>query len=115
MAKASAQTGVPMVASTLTQDRLEDVVPHAGETPGLFQLYTPNDKDLAASFLARAERAGYRAVVVTLDTWVTGWRPRDLNAGNFPQLRGLVHSIAAALMSSFGGLRSRLQKMSSVK
>jgi isopentenyl diphosphate isomerase/L-lactate dehydrogenase-like FMN-dependent dehydrogenase len=88
VAKASAQTGVPMVASTLTQDRLEDVVPHAGETPGLFQLYTPNDKDLAASFLARAERAGYRAVVVTLDTWVTGWRPRDLNAGNFPQLRG---------------------------
>jgi isopentenyl diphosphate isomerase/L-lactate dehydrogenase-like FMN-dependent dehydrogenase len=88
VAKASAQTGVPMVASTLTQDRLEDVVPHAGETPGLFQLYTPNDKDLAASLLARAERAGYRAVVVTLDTWVTGWRPRDLNAGNFPQLRG---------------------------
>ena len=90
VAKASAQTGVPMVASTLTQDRLEDVVPHAGETPGLFQLYTPNDKDLAASFLARAEHAGYRAVVVTLDTWTTGWRPRDLNAGNFPQLRGYV-------------------------
>jgi isopentenyl diphosphate isomerase/L-lactate dehydrogenase-like FMN-dependent dehydrogenase len=90
VAKASAQTGVPMVASTLTQDRLEDVIPHAGETPGLFQLYTPNDKDLAASFLARAERAGYRGVVVTLDTWTTGWRPRDLNAGNFPQLRGYV-------------------------
>jgi isopentenyl diphosphate isomerase/L-lactate dehydrogenase-like FMN-dependent dehydrogenase len=90
VAKASAQTGVPMVASTLTQDRLEDVIPHAGDTAGLFQLYTPNDKDLAASFLARAERAGYRAVVVTLDTWTTGWRPRDLNAGNFPQLRGYV-------------------------
>jgi isopentenyl diphosphate isomerase/L-lactate dehydrogenase-like FMN-dependent dehydrogenase len=90
VAKASAQTGVPMVASTLTQDRMEDVVPHAGHTPGLFQLYTPNDKDLTASFLARAERAGYRAVVVTLDTWTTGWRPRDLNTGNFPQLRGYV-------------------------
>ena len=90
VAKASAQTGVPMVASTLTQDRLEEVIPHAGETPGLFQLYTPNDKDLAASFLARAERAGYRAVVVTLDTWTTGWRPSDLNTGNFPQLRGYV-------------------------
>ena len=50
VAKASAQTGVPMVASTLTQDRMEDVVPHAGDTPGLFQLYTPDDKDLAASF-----------------------------------------------------------------
>src|SRR5215470_17794008 len=83
-------TGAPMVASTLTQDRMEDVMPHAGDTPGLFQLYTPDDKDLAASFLARAERAGYRAVVVTLDTWTTGWRPRDLNTGNFPQLRGYV-------------------------
>ena len=90
VAKASARTAVPMVASTLTQDRMEEVVPHAGGTPGLFQLYTPNDKDLAASFLARAERAGYRAVVVTLDTWTTGWRPRDLNTGNFPQLRGYV-------------------------
>jgi lactate 2-monooxygenase len=90
VAKASAQTGVPMVASTLTQDRMEDVVPHAGDTPGLFQLYTPTDKDLAASFLARAENAGYKAVVVTLDTWTTGWRPRDLNTGNFPQLRGYV-------------------------
>jgi lactate 2-monooxygenase len=90
VAKASALTGVPMVASTLTQDRMEEVAPHAGETPGLFQLYTPNDRDLAESFVRRAERAGYRAIVVTLDTWTTGWRPRDLNTGNFPQLRGYV-------------------------
>ena len=66
-----------MVASTLTQDRMEDVAPHAGDTPGLFQLYTPTDRDLAASFLARAENAGYQAVVVTLDTWTTGWRHRE--------------------------------------
>jgi len=87
-AQASAQTGVPMVASTLTQDRMEDVVPHAGETPNLFQLYTPTDKELAASFLHRAEQSGYKAVVITLDTWITGWRPHDLNMANFPQLRG---------------------------
>src|SRR5258705_4289322 len=90
VAKASAQTGVPMVASTLTQDRMEDVVPHAEGTPGIFQLYTPNDEDLAASFMASDEGAGYRAVVVALDTWTTGWRPRDLNTGNFHQLRGYV-------------------------
>jgi isopentenyl diphosphate isomerase/L-lactate dehydrogenase-like FMN-dependent dehydrogenase len=88
VAQAFAQTGVPMVASTLTQDRLEDVAPHAGNTPGLFQLYPPNDKDLAASFVARAEKAGYKGVVVTLDTWVLGWRPRDLNIANLPFLRG---------------------------
>ncbi|HZZ47117.1 MAG TPA: alpha-hydroxy-acid oxidizing protein [Pseudonocardia sp.] len=88
VAKASAQTGVPMVASTLTADPMEQVVPHAGDTPGLFQLYTPKDRDLAASLVQRAEKAGYRAIVITLDTWVTGWRPRDLNTANFPQLRG---------------------------
>jgi isopentenyl diphosphate isomerase/L-lactate dehydrogenase-like FMN-dependent dehydrogenase len=88
VAKASAQTGVPMMSSTLTQDRMEDVVPHAGDTPAVFQLYTPDDKDLAASFLARAEEAGYRAVAVTLDTWTIGWRPRDINAANLPFLRG---------------------------
>ena len=87
-AKASAQTGVPMMASTLTQDRIEDVVPHAGTTPNFFQLYTANDKELAASFLRRAEHSGYKAVAVTLDTWITGWRPHDLNMANFPQLRG---------------------------
>jgi lactate 2-monooxygenase len=87
-AQASARTGVPMVASTLTQDRMEDVVPHAGETPNLFQLYTSNDKELAASFVHRAERSGYKAIVITLDTWITGWRPHDLNTANFPQLRG---------------------------
>jgi isopentenyl diphosphate isomerase/L-lactate dehydrogenase-like FMN-dependent dehydrogenase len=69
---------------------MEDVIQHAGATPGLFQLYTPTDKELTASFLRRAEQAGYKAVVVTLDTWITGWRPHDLSTGNFPQLRGYV-------------------------
>jgi lactate 2-monooxygenase len=89
-AKASAITGVPMTVSTLGNDTLEDVAKHLGDTPGFFQLYTPRDRDLAESLIRRAEAAGYRALVVTLDTWVTGWRPRDLNAGNFPQLRGHV-------------------------
>jgi lactate 2-monooxygenase len=88
-ARAAARTGVPMIASTLTVDPLEQVAPHLGDTPGLFQLYTPTDKDLAASLVGRAERAGFRAIVVTLDTWITGWRPRDLSRSNFPQLRGL--------------------------
>ena len=89
-ARASAATGVPLTASTLSNDPLEDVAALLGDTPGFFQLYTPKDKDLAESLIGRAEAAGYKALVVTLDTWVTGWRPRDLNAANFPQLRGHV-------------------------
>lgn len=87
-ARAAARTGVPMVASTLSVDPLEQVVGELGDTPGFFQLYTPTDRELAASLVNRAEAAGFKGIVVTLDTWVTGWRPRDLRTGNFPQLRG---------------------------
>lgn len=87
-ARAAARTGVPMVVSTLTEDPLEDVAAEFGGTPGFFQLYTPTDRDLAASLVRRAEAAGFRGVIVTLDTWLTGWRPRDLSTSNFPQLRG---------------------------
>ncbi len=89
-ARAAARTGVPMVASTLSNDPLEAVAEALEETPGFFQLYTPKDKQLAESLVHRAEAAGYKALVVTLDTWLTGWRPRDLNTANFPQLRGHV-------------------------
>ena len=89
-ARASALTGVPFCASTLANDPLEDVKAACGDTPAWFQLYTPRNREVATSLIRRAEDAGYKALVVTLDTWVTGWRPRDLNASNFPQLRGKV-------------------------
>jgi lactate 2-monooxygenase len=89
-ARASALTGVPFCASTLANDPLEEVKTACGDTPAWFQLYTPKNRELATSLIRRAEEAGYSALVVTLDTWVTGWRPRDLNASNFPQLRGKV-------------------------
>jgi lactate 2-monooxygenase len=87
-ARAAAATGVPMIASTLSVDPLEDVAAACGDTPSFFQLYTPNDRELAESFVSRAEAAGFAGIVVTLDTWVPGWRPRDLTLGSFPQLRG---------------------------
>ncbi|MGW4772100.1 alpha-hydroxy-acid oxidizing protein [Nocardia sp. NPDC004278] len=90
VAEAAAKTGVPAFFSTLMEDPLEEVIGHAGSTPSFFQLYTPKDRDLAASLVSRAEQAGYRGITVTLDTWVPGWRPRDLSSGNFPQLRGHV-------------------------
>ncbi|MFI9781615.1 lactate 2-monooxygenase [Streptomyces sp. NPDC051956] len=87
-ARAAARMGVPMIASTLTVDPLEEVAAEFGDTPGFFQLYTPTDRELAESLIHRAEQAGFKGVVVTLDTWITGWRPRDLSTSNFPQLRG---------------------------
>ncbi|AEV76245.1 alpha-hydroxyacid dehydrogenase, FMN-dependent L-lactate dehydrogenase [Mycolicibacterium rhodesiae NBB3] len=87
-ARAAARTGVPMIASTMSADPMEDVAAELGDTPGFFQLYTPKDRDVAASFVHRAEAAGFKGIVVTLDTWIPGWRPRDLTTSNFPFLRG---------------------------
>ena len=89
-AGASAETNVPFMISTLGNDPLEVVAEQLGHVPGFFQLYTPKNEELALSFVRRAEAAGYKGIVVTLDTWLTGWRPRDLNSANFPQLRGEV-------------------------
>ncbi|MBF9071711.1 alpha-hydroxy-acid oxidizing protein [Streptacidiphilus fuscans] len=105
-ARAAARLGVPMVASTLSVDPMEEVAKEFGGTPGLFQLYTPTDRELAASLVRRAEAAGFAGIVVTLDTWVTGWRPRDLSTGNFPQLRG--HCLANYFSDPV--FRSRLEK-----
>lgn len=88
VARASARTGVPMMGSTLMNDPMEDVSAACGDTPRFFQLYTPRARDVATSLMQRAERARFSAISITLDTWVTGWRPRDLNRANFPQLRG---------------------------
>ncbi|MFE5211910.1 lactate 2-monooxygenase [Streptomyces sp. NPDC056600] len=87
-ARAAAATGVPMIASTLSQDPMEDVARELGDTPGWFQLYPPNDRELTESLVRRAEAAGYSAIVVTLDTLTLGWRPRDLSLASFPQLKG---------------------------
>jgi lactate 2-monooxygenase len=105
-ARAAGRANVPMIASTLSVDPLEEVAAELGDTPGFFQLYTPNDRDLAESFVSRAEAAGFKGIVVTLDTWIPGWRPRDLSLGNFPQLRG--HCLANYFTDPL--FRSKLEK-----
>src|ERR1700739_1175565 len=87
-AEAAATMRVPMVASTLSVDPMEEVAKRLGAAPGFFPLYPPTHRELAESLVRRAEEAGFKAIVVTLDTWITGWRPRDLATSNFPQLRG---------------------------
>jgi isopentenyl diphosphate isomerase/L-lactate dehydrogenase-like FMN-dependent dehydrogenase len=59
-----------------------------GDAPRWFQLYWVNDRDICASFVSRAEAAGYAAIVVTLDTLTLGWRPRDLANAYLPFLSG---------------------------
>jgi isopentenyl-diphosphate delta-isomerase len=61
----------------------------AGDGPPLwYQLYWPTDRDLAASFVERAEDAGYSAIVVTVDVPLLGWRERDLRNAQLPFAEG---------------------------
>jgi len=87
-ARAAAALGLPFAASTASSHTLEDVAAAVGETPHVFQLYWGRNPELTASLLARAEAAGYGAVLVTLDTGILGWREDDIQHAYLPFLRG---------------------------
>jgi lactate 2-monooxygenase len=87
-ARAAAAHGVPFILSTASSHSIEQVADAMGDASRWYQLYWPRERDLAASFVARAQRSGYEAIVLTLDTWFLGWRPRDLGHAYLPFLKG---------------------------
>jgi lactate 2-monooxygenase len=86
--RAAAAIGLPAILSTAASSSIEDVAAAMGQASRWYQLYWPKDRELAASFVARAGAAGYTAIVLTLDTWMLGWRPRDLQSAYLPFLKG---------------------------
>src|SRR5665213_507108 len=88
-ARAAATLGLPMILSTAASHTIEQVAQESGQGARWYQLYWPKDRELAASFVSRAADAGYEAIVLTLDTWMLGWRPRDLQAAYLPFLEGV--------------------------
>ena len=89
VARAAAAAGVPMILSTAATTAMEDVAAANGTGQRWYQLYWPKDRAVAASFLGRAQAAGYSVLVVTLDTRILAWRPRDLDNGYLPFLQGV--------------------------
>jgi L-lactate dehydrogenase (cytochrome) len=88
VARAAASLGVPMVFSNQASVSMEECAGAMGDSPRWFQLYWSTSDELVESLLSRAEAAGCDAVVVTLDTTMLGWRPRDLNRGHLPFAEG---------------------------
>ncbi len=87
-ARAAASLGIPFILSTASSKTLEEVAAAAGNGPRWFQLYWGRDPELTASFLQRAGKAGYTAIVVTLDTSILSWRERDIQNAYLPFLLG---------------------------
>lgn len=87
VARGAAAAGVPMMISNQAGAPMEEIAAVGG--PTWFQLYWSTSDELVDSFLRRAESVGCDAVVVTLDTTMLGWRPRDLDLGHLPFARGI--------------------------
>jgi lactate 2-monooxygenase len=88
VARAAAAESVPMIFSSQASRSLEECAAAMGDAPRWFQLYMSTSDELVRSFVARAERSGCEAIVVTLDTTMLGWRLRDLDLGFLPFLAG---------------------------
>jgi lactate 2-monooxygenase len=88
VARAARALGIPLILSTVSSTTMEDVAKEMGDVPRWFQLYWPRSDELAASFLQRAEKAGYCAIVVTLDTYLLSWRERDIQNAYLPFVHG---------------------------
>jgi (S)-mandelate dehydrogenase len=76
LAREAAAANIPFCLSTVSSVRLEDVSRDAGSSPW-FQLYVFRDRDLSRHLLERAQSAGYRALVITVDCPIGGNRERD--------------------------------------
>ena len=87
-ARAAAALRIPFTLSSAASHSIEEIAEAMGDAPRWFQLYWVNDREICASFVSRAEAAGYAAIVVTLDTLTLGWRPRDLRNAYLPFLSG---------------------------
>jgi isopentenyl diphosphate isomerase/L-lactate dehydrogenase-like FMN-dependent dehydrogenase len=85
---AARSLGVPFVSSSAASATMEKVADELGDATGWFQLYPSADPDVTASFVNRAEEAGYEAIVITLDTPTMGWRERDVQNAYLPFLDG---------------------------
>ena len=79
--RAAKQAGIPYALSTMGSTSIEDVAADGAGGMLWFQLYVWKDRRMSEQFLQRAQRAGYQAVLLTVDTAVVGRRARDLRNG----------------------------------
>ena len=88
VARAAAETQIPVIFSNQASYPIETCAQVMGDAPRWFQLYWNKSNELVKHFVARAESSGCRALVVTLDMAMLGWRTKDLDSGYLPFLHG---------------------------
>jgi lactate 2-monooxygenase len=87
VARATKALNLPMIISSQASFPMEAIARENGDGARFYQLYWGKSDALAESFVRRAEAIGCRAIFITLDTLILGWRPRDLDIGFLPFLK----------------------------
>lgn len=88
VAKGSAAANTPYIFSNQGANSMEETARAMGSTDRWLQLYWSKSDDLVLSFVKRAEQSGCKAIVLTVDTTMLGWRARDLSLSYLPFLKG---------------------------
>ena len=105
-ARAAAALGIPVIASTRSSVTPEQIAEAVGNGRRWFQLYWPADDEILRSFVRRVQRAGYTAIVVTVDCFAMGWRPLDMTlAGPLD-----VHGVGSQIFFSDPAFRANLSR-----
>lgn len=76
--RAAQHLNIPYIQSTVSTYALEEVAEAAPSATKWFQLYWSTNEEIAFSMAARAEAAGFEAIVLTVDTVMLGWREEDV-------------------------------------
>ena len=88
VARAAKALKVPQIVSTVSSKTIEEIAGVHHDHLHWFQLYWGRNNDFTRSIIGRAEKAGYSAIVVTLDTRLFAWRERDIQNAYLPFLFG---------------------------
>jgi 4-hydroxymandelate oxidase len=75
--RGAAAAGIPYTCSTPSSRTLEDVAAAAPDAERWFQLYLVHSMGYSRTLVERATAAGYRAIILTVDLPVVGYRQRD--------------------------------------
>lgn len=86
LSRAASAAGIGFALSTASNNSIEEVA-RGSPGPKFFQLYPWGDRALCGRLVERAAAAGYKALIVTVDSLVAGKRERDLRNGFAHELR----------------------------
>ncbi|HEY9577915.1 MAG TPA: alpha-hydroxy-acid oxidizing protein, partial [Pseudobacillus sp.] len=87
--RAAASLNIPFILSTVASHSIEEVAHAAPTGSKWFQLYWSNNERVSFSMVERAEKAGYEAIVITVDTVRPGFRDTDIRSEFSPLAKGL--------------------------